>query len=162
MTVQSIVENRLIADAAGVWQLENHREFGYSDGLESERYLQRVFDAAQDLGTRSAELEQHIKDWPSEYHLTTKRAQLLAGFSFDRSLRVLEVGCGCGAITRHLGENRSTGSRGTSPASSTCSTSSRSSTSASPSSTGRSRLAEAPSTASSSACCPPSPSSSTR
>ncbi len=105
MTVQSIVENRLIADAAGVWQLENHREFGYSDGLESERYLQRVFDAAQDLGTRSAELEQHIKDWPSEYHLTTKRAQLLAGFSFDRSLRVLEVGCGCGAITRHLGEN---------------------------------------------------------
>jgi SAM-dependent methyltransferase len=43
-------------------------------------------------------------DWSSEYHLTTKRAQLLSGFSFDRSLRVLEVGCGCGAITRHLGE----------------------------------------------------------
>lgn len=105
MTVQSIVENRLIADSAGVWQLENHREFGYSDGLESERYLQRVFEAAQDLGTRSAELERHIKDWPSEYHLTTKRAQLLSGFRFDRGLRVLEVGCGCGAITRHLGES---------------------------------------------------------
>ena len=29
----------------------------------------------------------------------------MSGFSFDRSLRVLEVGCGCGAITRYLGEN---------------------------------------------------------
>ena len=105
MTVQSIVENRLIEDASSVWLLETHREFGYSDGVESERYLQRVFEGVKDLGSRSAELEGHIKDWPSEYHLTTKRGQLLSGFNFDRSLRVLEVGCGCGAITRHLGES---------------------------------------------------------
>ena len=39
--------------------------------------------------------ESHIKDWPSEYHLSSKRAQLLSGFEFDRKARVLEVGAGC-------------------------------------------------------------------
>lgn len=105
MSIQSIVENDLIEDAFSVWQLKGHSEFGYSDGAESEKYLNRVFREAKDLSTRSAELGTYIKDWPSEYHLTAKRAQLLSGFTFDRSLTVLEVGCGCGAITRHLGEN---------------------------------------------------------
>jgi SAM-dependent methyltransferase len=103
--IDSIVENELVEDEFSVWRLAQHREFGYSDGASSERYLQKVFSRARDLGTRSSELETYIKDWPSEYHLSVKRAQLLSGFSFDRSLRVLEVGCGCGAITRHLGES---------------------------------------------------------
>ncbi|MCX2979599.1 hypothetical protein EYC98_01845 [Halieaceae bacterium IMCC14734] len=34
-----------------------------------------------------------------------KRAQLLSGFDFDPALKLLEVGCGCGAITLHLAEN---------------------------------------------------------
>lgn len=105
MTVQALVENQLVHEPSGVWRLEGHRAFEYSDGADSERYLRRVFGSANDLGSRSAELEAHIKDWRSEYHLSTKRAQLLSGFSFDRGLRVAEVGCGCGAITRFLGES---------------------------------------------------------
>ena len=105
MSVQSIVSNELRQDASSVWVLAGHDRFGYSDGAESEKYLDQVFRAASDLSTTSAELEEWIKDWPSEYHLTVKRAQLLSGFRFDRGLKVLEVGCGCGAITRFLGEN---------------------------------------------------------
>lgn len=104
MNVQSIVENVLVEDACSVWRLYSHNEFGYSDGASSEKYLRKVLQKAADLSTRSEELGDHIKDWPSEYHLTTKRSQLLSGFSFDPSLKVLEVGCGCGAITRYLGE----------------------------------------------------------
>ena len=104
-SLQAVVENELVEDELSVWRLRDHTDFGYSDGAESERYLRNVFSKAADLSAGSAELESYIKDWPSEYHLSRKRAQLLSGFSFDRSFRVLEVGCGCGAITRHLGES---------------------------------------------------------
>lgn len=105
MSVQSIVSNELRQDPSSVWVLAGHDRFGYSDGAESEKYLDQAFRAATDLSTTSAELEEWIKDWPSEYHLSVKRAQLLSGFRFDRGFKVLEVGCGCGAITRLLGEN---------------------------------------------------------
>jgi SAM-dependent methyltransferase len=104
MSIQDIVENDLVQEESSVWILREHSEFGYSDGVESERYLEKVLKSADDLSSGSCELEGYIKDWPSEYHLTTKRAQLFAGFDFDPSLKALEVGCGCGAITRYLGE----------------------------------------------------------
>jgi SAM-dependent methyltransferase len=51
------------------------------------------------------ELERQSRDWPSEYHLTRRGAWLLRGFRFNPSASVLEDGCGCGAITRLLGES---------------------------------------------------------
>ncbi|HSR35630.1 MAG TPA: class I SAM-dependent methyltransferase [Desulfurivibrionaceae bacterium] len=94
----------LIADQDGVWHLTAPQPFAYSDGAATERYLQQALATATDLASDSAELAAWIRDWPSEYHLSPKRAQLLKGFQFDRAARVLEVGCGCGAITRFLGE----------------------------------------------------------
>jgi SAM-dependent methyltransferase len=105
MNIRSIIQNELIEDASSVWLLKDHGKFDYSEGPASEKYLDKVLRSATDLSTRSSELEGWIKDWSSEYHLTTKRSQLLSGFKFDRSLKVLEVGCGCGAITRYLGES---------------------------------------------------------
>jgi protein-L-isoaspartate O-methyltransferase len=104
MPISSMVTNALTRDESGVWILENHDSFGYTEGAAAERYLDKVLRGAADLSTTSIELEQRIRDWTSEYHLTARRAQLLSGFSFDRGMRVLEVGCGCGAITRFLGE----------------------------------------------------------
>ena len=98
------VETPLHLDADGVWVPADAKPFAYTDGDRSERYLERVLRSARDLGSSSAELASRVKDWPSEYHLTPKRAQLLRGFDFDPGKRVLEVGCGCGAITRFLGE----------------------------------------------------------
>ena len=104
MSISLMINNELVMDDAAVWRLKGHDAFAYSDGASSEIYLEKVFRTAKDLGSRSNELQGYIRDWPSEYHLSIKRAQLLSGFSFDRSMKVLEVGCGCGAITRYLGE----------------------------------------------------------
>jgi SAM-dependent methyltransferase len=104
MNLEHLIENPLELDADGVWVRPNAKPFGYTDGRASEEYLERVLAAASDLGSNSRELTAAIKDWPSEYHLSPTRAQLLRGFDYDRGKRVLEVGCGCGAITRFLGE----------------------------------------------------------
>jgi SAM-dependent methyltransferase len=104
MDFRSSVRNELVQDASGVWTLAESQAFDYTEGAAAERYLHDVLLGASDLSSTSTELEKHAKDWSSEYHLTTKRAQLLAGLELPRSARVLEVGCGCGAITRHLGE----------------------------------------------------------
>jgi SAM-dependent methyltransferase len=104
VAISDLVEGEFVRDVGAVWRLANHKSFGYSDGNASEKYLRKVFSSAKDLSTTSDELELAIKDWPSEYHLTKKRAQLLDTLHFPKSARVLEVGCGCGAITRHLCE----------------------------------------------------------
>ncbi len=103
MINKKLVTN-LTLNKDALWILSS-KEFGYSDGAYSELYLEKVFRQVQDLSSTSEELERWIIDWSSEYHLTRKRSQLLSGFEFDKKSEVLEVGCGCGAITRFLGEN---------------------------------------------------------
>jgi len=49
-------------------------------------------------------LEQKIIDWPSEYHLSSERSNLLRCIDLSNVNNALEIGCGCGAITRYLGE----------------------------------------------------------
>jgi len=81
------------------------REFAYSDGLEIERYLKEVLEQATDLSSTSLELESAIQDWATEYHLSSKRANLLRGLDLPMSGHALEIGCGCGAISRYIGEH---------------------------------------------------------
>lgn len=53
----------------------------------------------------SPELRAHVKDWPTLYHLTPYRGTILDALGLHaRDARVLELGAGCGAVTRWLGE----------------------------------------------------------
>ena len=90
----------------GVYQQANAaRSFAYSDGQASEQYLAQVFESAKDLSSNSPELDSKIIDWPSEYHLSSTRANLLRPLNLQGIKNVLELGCGCGSITRYLGEH---------------------------------------------------------
>jgi cyclopropane fatty-acyl-phospholipid synthase-like methyltransferase len=89
----------------GVYQAGTEsRVFNYSDGEESEKLLFQILSTSDDLSSASEELQQQIVDWPTEYHLSSTRSNLLRPLNLSGVTRVLELGCGCGSISRFLGE----------------------------------------------------------
>ena len=96
--------NNLIRSSSGVWSADAKQSIDYSDGETSEKYLTKVLAASQDRSSLSLELESHIFDWTSEYHLSSDRANVYRFLNLDSIESGLELGAGCGAISRYLGE----------------------------------------------------------
>ncbi|OWP51827.1 glycoside hydrolase family 99-like domain-containing protein [Pseudomonas nitroreducens] len=91
--------------ASGVWSNGAQKDFGYSDGDAAEQKVGRTVAGATDVSVHSAELIAQVDDWPSEYHFSPRRSNLLHWIDgLGQGTRVLELGCGCGAITRALAE----------------------------------------------------------
>ena len=102
--IKLFMKNYTLSDKVYI-DADNRQDFGYSDGDETENYILQTMVNASDLSTGSEELTSAIKDWPSLYHLSSKRANLLRPFAdMLKGKSILEIGCGCGAITRYLGE----------------------------------------------------------
>src|SRR5690348_6825024 len=91
-------------DSAGVWVSEKVESLMYSDGYEIETRMLRQIRGAQDVSALSQELRGFTVDWPTTYHFSPRRSNLLRPFLISPDVTVLEVGAGCGAITRYLGE----------------------------------------------------------
>ena len=84
---------------------DRQENFDYSDGDDTENYILRTISQAADLSICSEELILAIKDWPTLYHLHPNRSNLLRPLAnLLKGRDILEIGCGCGAITRYLGE----------------------------------------------------------
>jgi 2-polyprenyl-3-methyl-5-hydroxy-6-metoxy-1,4-benzoquinol methylase len=86
------------------WIRSGYDGIAYSDGDDVEQRIASIIVTASDISVLSSELRQYCTDWPSIYHLSGTRANILR--PFESSLRgdILEIGAGCGAITRYLGE----------------------------------------------------------
>lgn len=87
-----------------VWCRPGFAGMPYSDGDEVERRIAGIVSEANDRTILSQELRRHCTDWPTLYHLSGVRANLLRPFQAALAGDILEVGAGCGAITRYLGE----------------------------------------------------------
>ncbi|SCX19581.1 Methyltransferase domain-containing protein [Nitrosomonas eutropha] len=87
-----------------VWSRRDYTGIAYSDGDEVEQRIASIINEVSDLDVLSTELRQHCTDWPSLYHLSGTRANILRPFENDLHGDILEIGAGCGAITRYLGE----------------------------------------------------------
>jgi len=87
-----------------VFFLDGHLEFAYSDGSGAENYVLNAIQNSKDISSDSRELESHIKDWSSRYHLARERTLAYKALKIEPSATILEVGSGCGSITRFLGE----------------------------------------------------------
>lgn len=89
-----------------VWYSPGFGSIDYSDGDGAENLLLETLRGARDVSVFSSELAAACRDWPSRYHLSTERANLLRPFAsfLVPGAHVLEIGAGCGAVTRYLGE----------------------------------------------------------
>lgn len=83
-------------------------KWSYSDGDAVEDNLYRLVAGCADRSVQSLELTECITDWPTKYYFSPRRANLLRPVSELLRGDVLEIGAGCGAITRYLGETAST------------------------------------------------------
>jgi glycosyltransferase involved in cell wall biosynthesis/2-polyprenyl-3-methyl-5-hydroxy-6-metoxy-1,4-benzoquinol methylase len=87
-----------------IWLRSEYTGISYSDGEETELHIARIIEQADDISILSTELRQHCIDWPTLYHLSGTRANILRPFATVLTGDILEIGAGCGAITRYLGE----------------------------------------------------------
>lgn len=90
---------------SGAFTARDVRAFAYSDGAEAEAYVAQAIRESSDVAVGSTELASRIRDWPSKYHLSPARQNLLRPVAHALRGAILEVGAGCGAITRMLGES---------------------------------------------------------
>ncbi|MDZ5434244.1 glycosyltransferase [Pseudomonas fluorescens] len=88
----------------GVWLRSDYQGIAYSDGDHAENHLAHIIRNASDVSVLSVELSQHCHDWATLYHLSSARGNILRPFESHLKGRILEIGAGCGAISRYLGE----------------------------------------------------------
>jgi len=91
-------------DELNIWSRPDYSSINYSDGDSTELRIKFLIDQASDVSVFSDELRRSCTDWPSLYYLSSTRSNLLRVFDADLRGDVLEIGAGCGAITRYLGE----------------------------------------------------------
>jgi SAM-dependent methyltransferase len=99
-----LIKSYSFDNSAKLWKKLSYKGISYNDGDEVELRIASIIDNATDITLMSDELRLYITDWPSLYHLSKTRANILRPFEGDLCGDVLEIGAGCGAITRYLGE----------------------------------------------------------
>lgn len=97
--------NYVFNESLRIYERSDATRFGYSDGDSVEKRIYQAIKTSSDVSLASNELAGHIKDWPSMYHLTPVRSNVLRPLeTVLQGKRVLELGSGCGAISRFLAE----------------------------------------------------------
>lgn len=84
------------------WVALRDTESTYLDGAEA--WLYETMLTSSDLSSTSTEMVLKARDWAERYHTDPARSNVLRPFDIPADARVLEVGAGCGAVTRYLGE----------------------------------------------------------
>ena len=78
----------------------------YLDGGEERVY--QIIAAAGDVSSTSNELLGEAEGWNQIYHLSPFRANVVRSLDLPPDAVVLDVGAGCGAVSRYLGEQCAT------------------------------------------------------
>lgn len=101
--VGGFIENNII-QKDGIYYVDPNIKFNYNDGDRAENDIFYIITNTSDICSQSRELEKFIRDWPTLYHFSRERTLAYHSLTISHSAAVLEVGSGCGSITRLLGE----------------------------------------------------------
>lgn len=104
MTNMLLTSSYIFNQELRIWAKPGFAGINYTDGNETEQRIAGAINQASDISVLSTELRQHCTDWPALYHLSSTRANIMRPFENVLKGDVLEIGAGCGAITRYLGE----------------------------------------------------------
>lgn len=83
---------------------KSRRKDCYTDGIAAEADMLASVKKTRDVSLDSIELMRKIKDFPSYHHFGIGRSVIFRCLNLPSDSKVLELGAGCGAITRYLGE----------------------------------------------------------
>jgi 2-polyprenyl-3-methyl-5-hydroxy-6-metoxy-1,4-benzoquinol methylase len=93
-------------EKSGVWGKEDFNDIKYNDGDLIEENIYQQLLTVEDVSSMSDELTLYCKDWPSTYHFSKKRSNLLRPFAHNfQGAEILEIGSGFGPITRFMAES---------------------------------------------------------
>lgn len=99
------ISRRYVKDTFGVLAPADRSKFAYSDGDAEELYLFELMKELTDRNSLADNFKVLAVSWASYYHLSPVRANLLRAVREQlQGKLVLELGAGCGALTRYLGE----------------------------------------------------------
>ena len=87
-----------------IWTSPGCASIATGDAGGDELRIAAIIQQAMDISVLSTELRQQCTDAHLLYHLGSARANIMRPFEPGLSGDILEVGSGCGAITRYLGE----------------------------------------------------------
>lgn len=95
-----------LREKSGIWARADYEGISYSDGDAQENLLLEIVSNSKDRSVSSPELRANCSDWVTTYHFSSLRSNLLRPLDslFKPGVKILEIGAGCGAITRFLGE----------------------------------------------------------
>jgi hypothetical protein len=104
---EQLEKNYILDNDNGIWIRKSFEGILYTDGDSIEKKIYEIIKSSKDKGVYSDELRSKIEDWPSEYHLSASRHLSVKPIfeSISRVNTILEVGSGCGAISRYLSDN---------------------------------------------------------
>ncbi len=90
--------------AEGIWSRDDGKAVAYADVGDAEDRMLKLVENTNDISVASDELQKQITDWPTECHLSPLRGNIFAPFDFSGFKSFLEIGSGCGVMTRVVAE----------------------------------------------------------
>ncbi|MCF5869635.1 class I SAM-dependent methyltransferase [Aeromonas veronii] len=88
-----------------IWIREGYQGIPYNDGDDVENRIKEILQLCENVDVYSKDLKEHCTNWPQTYHFSPERSNILRPFGEQFSGKnVLEIGGGCGAISRYIGE----------------------------------------------------------